>query len=529
VLRLFLAVDLPDPVRREIVALCTQVNQARWVKPHQLHMTLRFMGQTPDDGLAEIRNRLANVQVPAFDLALQSAGVFPGVASTKRARVLWLGLEPMEPLVRLKHAIDACLGPDAERGNQGFSPHLTLARFTGRTDATLTQFLSRYQAYHGERFRVACFKLYQSTLHSRGAVHEVMATYPLAEISPDDQTQDTNPEADPSMISSQTIPHTPLTIEGPLAPSPRRLMQPNLGFTLDADLYHGILDQIEDGVYFVDREKRILLWNRGAEKITGFRSDQMVGEHCDNQSLCHIDASGRLLCTNGCPLQRAVDTGVPIEADAFLQHKLGHRVPVKIRTIPLRDRNNSLVGAVEVFRSTIDNRRQDQLIEELSHLAMIDELTMLPNRRHFDMQLDRRLAELGRFGWPFGVLMIDIDQFKQVNDSAGHLAGDEILRLVARTLSSNCRGVDTIARWGGEEFTAIITNVREDGLRLVAEKLRAMVEASGLRESESAPLQVTISIGGAVARADESAGELMKRADQMMYAAKRSGRNRVCI
>jgi len=100
---------------------------------------------------------------------------------------------------------------------------------------------------------------------------------------------------------------------------------------------------------------------------------------------------------------------------------------------------------------------------------------------------------------------------------------------VARTLSSNCRGVDTIARWGGEEFTAIITNVREDGLRLVAEKLRAMVEASGLRESESAPLQVTISIGGAVARADESAGELMKRSDQMMYAAKRSGRNRVCI
>src|ERR1700690_369666 len=99
-LRLFLAVDLPAPVRQEIVALCTEVNQARWVKPHQLHMTLRFMGQTPDDGLAEIRNRLANVQVPAFDLALQSAGVFPGVASTKRARVLWLRLGPRETPVR---------------------------------------------------------------------------------------------------------------------------------------------------------------------------------------------------------------------------------------------------------------------------------------------------------------------------------------------------------------------------------------------------------------------------------------------
>jgi diguanylate cyclase (GGDEF)-like protein/PAS domain S-box-containing protein len=331
------------------------------------------------------------------------------------------------------------------------------------------------------------------------------------------------------MTFSQQATPAPLIIEGPLPPSPLALVQPGLGFTLDATLYHGILDQVDDGVYFVDRDKRILLWNRSAEKITGFKRGEVVGEHCGNRWLCHIDASGRLLCTNGCPLQRAVDTGVPIEADAFLQHKLGHRIPVKIKTIPLHDRHNRLVGAVEIFRSTADDRRQDQIIEELSHLAMIDDLTMLPNRRHFDLQLDRRLAELGRFGWPFGALMIDIDHFKLVNDSAGHQAGDEILRLVARTLSANCRGVDTIARWGGEEFTAIITNVREDDLRLVAEKLRAMVEASGLRETEGEPLHVTVSIGGAVAQPNETAAEFMKRADEMMYAAKRSGRNRVCI
>jgi diguanylate cyclase (GGDEF)-like protein len=125
--------------------------------------------------------------------------------------------------------------------------------------------------------------------------------------------------------------------------------------------------------------------------------------------------------------------------------------------------------------------------------------------------------------------MIDIDRFKRVNDSVGHQMGDEVLRLVARTLSSNCRGLDTIARWGGEEFTAIITNVREDELRLVAEKLRTMVEASGLRETEGEPIHVTVSIGGALARPNETAAELMKRTDEMLYAAKRSGRNQVCI
>ena len=331
------------------------------------------------------------------------------------------------------------------------------------------------------------------------------------------------------MTSSETATPAPVRIEGPLPLTPLPFIQPGLGFALDASLYHSILDQVDDGVYFVDREKRILLWNRSAERITGFPRSEVVGGHCCSRWLCHIDASGRLLCTNGCPLQRAGDTGVPIEADAFLQHKQGHRIPVKIKTIPLRDRQNRLVGAVEVFRSTADDRRQDQIIEELSHLAMIDDLTMLPNRRHFDMQLDRRLAELGRFGWSFGTLMIDIDRFKLVNDSAGHQMGDEVLRLVARTLSSNCRGLDTIARWGGEEFTAIITNVREDELRLVAEKFRTMVEASGLRETAGEPIQVTVSIGGAIARPNETPAELMRRTDEMLYVAKRSGRNRVCI
>jgi 2'-5' RNA ligase len=176
-LRLFLAVDLPDPVRHEVEDLCTQVNNARWVKPHQLHITLRFMGQTPDDALAGMCDQLSHVQVPAFKLTLRGAGVFPGGA--RRARVLWLGLDPTEPLAGLKRELDACLGPDTERAS--FSPHLTLARFTNTPDPTLTQFLSRHQAYRSAPWSVACFHLYKSTLSSSGAVHEVVKTYALAE------------------------------------------------------------------------------------------------------------------------------------------------------------------------------------------------------------------------------------------------------------------------------------------------------------------------------------------------------------
>ena len=179
-LRLFLAVDLPDAVRNEVEGMCTDVNKARWVKPRQLHITLRFMGQLPDDDLETIREKLARVHAPAFELALRGAGVFPG--GDRRARVLWLGLNPIAPLAELKRQIDACLGPDMQNRGQTFSPHLTLARFTEKPDQTLTQFISRHSTYCSAPWEVACFRLYKSTLLQRGAVHEALETYPLAQV-----------------------------------------------------------------------------------------------------------------------------------------------------------------------------------------------------------------------------------------------------------------------------------------------------------------------------------------------------------
>ncbi len=159
--------------------MCSAVANARWVKPHQLHVTLRFMGQTPDDDLPEIRERLARVQAPAFELALRGAGTFPGGPNTKRARVLWLGLDPIEPLARLKREIDACLDTGARKQTQEFSPHLTLARFPRGSDLSLTRFIARREGYRGAAWPVVCFRLYRSTLAASGALHEGVATYPL--------------------------------------------------------------------------------------------------------------------------------------------------------------------------------------------------------------------------------------------------------------------------------------------------------------------------------------------------------------
>jgi diguanylate cyclase (GGDEF)-like protein/PAS domain S-box-containing protein len=298
---------------------------------------------------------------------------------------------------------------------------------------------------------------------------------------------------------------------------------------LGRSFYRELLDHIDDCVRFVDRKRRLLFWNRAAERLTGFASGEVVGRRCPDNILCHADETGRVLCSEGCLLEQVMSNGVPAEKDIYLHHKDGQRIPVRVKATPIRDGDGRVVGAVEVFNDRAARMDQAERIRELERLALIDELTRLPNRRHFDIQLRNRLAELQRHGWPFGLLLIDVDMFKPVNDRHGHEVGDRILKLVARTLDANCRVFDLVARWGGEEFAAIVANVDAGELKLVAEKLRAMVAASHLRTPAERGLGVTVSMGATLARREDSAESLLKRADALLYRAKNAGRNQVCM
>jgi diguanylate cyclase (GGDEF)-like protein/PAS domain S-box-containing protein len=297
---------------------------------------------------------------------------------------------------------------------------------------------------------------------------------------------------------------------------------------LGRSFYRELLDRLDDCVYFVDRDRRLLFWNKAAEELTGFARSEVVGRLCPDNILCHADVNGRVLCGECCPLEHVMTTGKSDEVDVFLHHKDGHRMPVQVKSFPILDAQGRAVGAVEVFNDRTARIEQTERIKELERLALVDQLTRLPNRRHFDEHLGHRLAEWQRHGRPFGVLMMDVDRFKQVNDECGHLLGDAILKLVARTLQANCRSFDIVARWGGEEFGAIISHVDAPQLVLVAEKFRAMVAASDLR-LPSQDFGITISVGATTAQANDTVMTLLKRADQALYQAKREGRNRVCV
>ena len=294
------------------------------------------------------------------------------------------------------------------------------------------------------------------------------------------------------------------------------------------NLYRDVLDNLYDGVYFLDRNRQIFFWNKGAERITGYRAADVMGRSCADDILCHVDKQGHHLCREGCPAAEVLNDGQRRETEVYLLHKNGYRKPVRIRVAPIEDASGRIVGAMEIFSddtSPESLRRRVALLEKLSSL---DPLTHLPNRRSMEATIASRLAETHRYEVSFGVLFIDIDHFKSVNDTHGHETGDHVLRLVAKTLARSLRPFDLAGRWGGEEFLAVILNVDTIDLGVVAERVRALIAGTRI-PLEDDYLSVSVSIGGTLARSDDSSEALLNRADQLMYQCKMEGRNRVCL
>jgi diguanylate cyclase (GGDEF)-like protein/PAS domain S-box-containing protein len=278
----------------------------------------------------------------------------------------------------------------------------------------------------------------------------------------------------------------------------------------------------------MDRDRRILFWNKGAERITGFSADEVVNTCCWDNVLMHADREGNQLCLGHCPAEKCMRDGEPVEADVFLHHKEGHRVPVKVKISPMRNGAGEEIGAVEIFSDNSERLASLQLIDELLEKMYEESLTGLANRRFMERTISSRLHEMERFAWTFGLIFIDIDHFKQVNDTYGHDVGDEVLKMVARTLANCSRSFDTVARWGGEEFIATAMNVDREGLLHIAERYRAMVAASHIMVGGET-LRVTISLGATLVTGDDTSESLVKRADELMYRSKQTGRNRVTL
>ena len=316
------------------------------------------------------------------------------------------------------------------------------------------------------------------------------------------------------------------TQSGAAAAKPKRTTQPY-------NIFRTVLDALRVPVHCVDNDLRIIYWNEAAARQTGFDPSEVLWKIFNQEILEATDMVERPILPAQCPLRTAISTGQPSTVELHVRRKDGLRIPFAMQAAPLRDDSDAVIGAVASWadiRNNIDYL-QDQAdvlrrLKQLENAAYNDLLTGLPNRRSAESRLAQAIKRLEEEDAKFGVLLFDIDNFKQINDQHGHPVGDFALRGVATVLRSALRGSDMLFRWGGDEFLAIATADDFLQLEVCAERCRMRVQENRWADLENCPA-ITVSAGGALATITDNINSLLQRADDQLFQAKASGRN--CI
>ena len=198
----------------------------------------------------------------------------------------------------------------------------------------------------------------------------------------------------------------------------------------------------------------------------------------------------------------------------------GHNVYVRATYAPLITEAGEVAGGIGIVEDYTEKKEMEEAIRLLS---VTDKLTQLPNRLKLDEVLEKEVERAARTGISFAVVLLDIDQFKQINDKFGHQVGDRTLEDLSKILRSGIRVTDTIGRWGGEEFLLIAPHTDLSGGLLVAEKLREEIASVSFQTVD----RMTCSFGVSVWQPGDTSSGIISRADEALYLAKRNGRNRV--
>ncbi len=280
-----------------------------------------------------------------------------------------------------------------------------------------------------------------------------------------------------------------------------------------------ILDSIGDAVLATDLDGRVTYLNGKAEAMTGWSRDAATGRPVDE--VFHIiSQESREVARNPMSLAVQLDKTVGLTPNCVLVRRDGRETPIEDSAAPIHDADGHVTGAVIVFR---DVGTALETSRHMSHLAQHDALTGLPNRSLLHSRLTDAVGMAHRRRKPLGVLFLDLDGFKSVNDSLGHAAGDVILKSVATRLTGALRLSDTVSRHSGDEFVVLLPEIEHaDDAMAVAGKL--IEAANGTYRVGTQDVAVTASVGVAVYPFHgQNADALITNADAAMYRAKRTG------
>jgi len=283
--------------------------------------------------------------------------------------------------------------------------------------------------------------------------------------------------------------------------------------------YRNIFENTQDVFYLTDMNGTILDITPSVHKYSGYRPEELIGKSAD---LFYHD-----ICDRAAMLETMLSKGEVIDYEVRMKSKDQRTVIVSLNSHFTRDEAGKPVGIEGSLRDITERKKMTDdlklLNEHLARQAATDALTGVANRMKFSEVLGTEILRAKRFGLPLSVIVFDVDHFKNVNDSHGHVAGDNVLRDLASLTATVVRRNDLLARWGGEEFLIMVTHTELSSAVVFAERLRTLIEQFEF----SAVGRLTCSFGVAEFEYDDTEEQLINRADRALYLAKTRGRNRV--
>lgn len=287
-------------------------------------------------------------------------------------------------------------------------------------------------------------------------------------------------------------------------------------------------DHCMNGIYIVNRDREILYWNKAATDITGFCAEDVVGKHCNENGLHHIDCNGIEICKSLCPFLYSFNDGRSRYEHLLLRHKRGYRVAVDIAFVPIKNEKGEVVAVLEEFKPTGETNVKDNIVLDMSQALLHDPLTKLPNRRYLQHMISYCTLMRQQLHLSSMVLFMDIDNFSHFNNIYGHNVGDQVLEALGEAMGKVVRKRDLFGRWGGEEFVGIFQIQHNNDTYAIATKIINIIRQIDILHAGE-HLHITVSMGITTIHENDTPESVVERADQLMYIVKRSGKNSFII
>jgi diguanylate cyclase (GGDEF)-like protein/PAS domain S-box-containing protein len=294
------------------------------------------------------------------------------------------------------------------------------------------------------------------------------------------------------------------------------------------ELYRMVLDSLPVAVCAVDREGKVILWNDGAERVTGYLRQDVLGRLCTEAFLEHADTDNNPMEGNALPLVETMRDGKCVTLRASLRKKSGQSVGVDVRTVPLRGDDGRMHGAAELFEEMITKTPTDRRHNKLAVAGCVDQLTGILNHSMILARLQESLSLHKVYPVPFCALCISIDGLAKIRERFGQAAVDATLHVVAQTLESALRPTDYLGRRLEQEFLAILTECNESDVPRVGDRLRKMAQRAHVNWWGDT-WGVTISIGATPVQDMDTAGGMVSRAEEGMRKSSDAGGNQIVV